>query len=359
MSGDHNNGGGGMSLEKSPGENDVDDQGHADDEDGFWMPANYSKRKLDSAADEDTAWQLVKRPWKPTEEQKSRSQKAADKKKEKDRMENGIDEDDDEEPGTTEAEEKFHYYWRLSNPKEYIRAGAVGKSWRAVRFYEKAKSFDELNDAKNAGLHWIVEARWKEVCGGKGSLRQALHIHRSDFVDTGKTFDDLKLEASETRSKFKVVSDLVTKWAEDKGLQLEAQKASTDPKLLEGLGNNGEQELPFQHKDGTFVDSRGSLDACPAYSTANGKHVDRMYVKLRSAQVDKFGVGGGVDPGRHDVFILKTKLDWLAGMTSEDDPIRDVVDASKEELGWQSDPRRQGFDMVRHFPPAEQRGAGR
>ncbi|KAM7219209.1 hypothetical protein V8F06_005378 [Rhypophila decipiens] len=347
--------------------------GDGEGEEGGWgLPANYTSLKLEAALQGESAWQLVKRPWEPTKEQKSKAQLADEKRKEKVRKERAAarakrggesdaeGEDDEEEPGTTTVEEKFHYYWRLSAPEPYKRAGAVGKRWRAVHFNSLAETIDELDKGE---LHWIVDARWQEECRKKNGSVKYIAVFDKYFAPTGRTFGDLKImewkhnKKRTRRLKWKELYELVTNyWYYDDNLQTAAQEAATGPDILaQSLPSApGNPVRPFQYEDGTFVDSRGSLEACPTSEDENGD-VHRLYIKLRSTHVKFLDTSGGlIDPGRDDVFILKTKMEKLARIVdkhgkAEEDPLLETIEARE----WTSDCRLQepkdGNSVVDHL----------
>lgn len=341
-----------------------------DPADNYYFPANLAALNLDDVISEQSAWLLVKRPWKPTDAQMTKDQiKARAKKEEKkaallkewesSKMQqrqqqqggnafSGTDffpDYEEEEPGANpnEEDDKFHYYWRLSNPGIYEEAGAVGNRWRAIRFdmaWTSQHVYDRQVFTGSGTLHWIKESNWK--IEQKTRIRKNVLIYKPDFSMTGRTLEDVKIAEKIGHSIVKknasdawdFLEELITKdWANDGALQDEAQLAATGDKLIENHGST--DPLPFRYKDGTFAISKGALDNLPTRNAST----DRLYVRLRSKTASTLEVSGGrLTFTRGDVFILKEKLDRLSDLKElELDPTRPQI----EQNTWGSDPRSQ------------------
>ena len=360
------------------------------------VPANYNTINVNNVLGQQSAWQCVKRPWKPTEDQLSPAQRAAKKKKEEEkkraaelvkqrreahrasgRVDDFIDDDEEGEPGDGDSqEEKFHYYWRLSAPRLYKGAGAVGTHWRAVQYVTDAekkalqrerqkalqrKKKNMLNGIQEEEpmpslqgtrpLGWVNEARWWHFCYNNAS-HKSIGIYTID-TDTGKfetnekdsiywpeEYEDQYKDLNTADLRAALVKYVNITLAENNGFQVEAQSKMTvkpttkKPDIEEEQDNATEVDLnlSFRFKDGAFAYSAGAVEAMPT---------EGIYVKLRRKHVKDLEVSGGLKfAPRGDTFVLKTTIDGLAGIRLEEELTAD------EGVQWNSDPRPQLIEEV-------------
>jgi hypothetical protein len=178
--------GGGHEIEKEEGTKSVIDKIPEEEEqvkkDDLKFPANYISISRPKGYGEQSVWQCVKRPWKPRDDQLTPSQLAAKKRAEKKRAtaeaerikqqqstgsasgaSGDVEEaEEDDEPGDDDGQDdKFHFYWRLSLPQVYTRAGAVGRRWRAVE-YPSPEPNTIQQEPRVFNVGWILESRLDE-----------------------------------------------------------------------------------------------------------------------------------------------------------------------------------------------------
>ncbi|KPM37506.1 hypothetical protein AK830_g9050 [Neonectria ditissima] len=304
-------------------------------------PANNYSLKLDEARGEQPIWQVVKR--RLNEEEKQRLVKEAEKKNKS----IGIEDDDSE----VSVPERFQYYWRLSAPKVYQSAGAIGKHWRPIRLILddqkreiSAGSLEELKE--NGTLHWIIEDRWQQQRRAKTLGKNKLAILDLNFQATGRFVEQILIDRDPGSSKPKGIKigefeELIEAW--DGNLALYAQQHATGDTLLEAHRKETLEDatkLPFRYPSGTFVDSRNSIEDLATTETRDHvDDVDRLYVKLLSARAKADVSGGYLGFDKSDVFVLKTAIDKLSGIAAEKDPTRFALETDDESQRWPPDTR--------------------
>ena len=367
---------------------------HIEDEDSFeglndWgVPANYNSLRLKNELGQESIWQCVKRPWTPTDAQLTPAQKDAKKKKERNpnklpgdpssvtgNTEFLLGDEDDVEPGD---DDKFHYYWRLSKSELYARAGAVGMHWRAIRYPQTkmTKLNSTQEDQSSIRVGWINQVRWSKFCEGRANSKSVvIHIiDNKSMVMTPEDISSIEIPVNANDKREALIKYVNVELAADKNLQKEAQELMTEDSMIKaemetaqsGLAHSSntagisifttdinndsnnnvppaDPDLPFRFTDGTFAYSCGAFAEAPTMETIDGEKVtDRLYVKLRRKDVKRLEVSGGLfNPVQGDTFILKTKLDELAGMVVERDPTMQALGATAEQAQWKSDSRDQ------------------
>lgn len=383
----------------------VDSMALEDDDLNDWsIPANYTSLKLESELGQQAAWQCVKRPWKPRDDQLTPGQKAARERKKrliekqamiadnlkKQQQANGPntadsvdDGEDEDEPGDDgEENDKFHYYWCLAVPKPYQRAGAVGIRWRPV-WYPNVPEEAQQDLYKSVG--WVNEAYWKSYVYGKQNAKTVviytLQTEAERLVpskdDISSLFSVYKCSFDQAEEKRNWLIHHVNKTlgTDDrllKAAQMLMTKSTISELEAQATSNFGQSSVntgaisifrprddapsvskfPFQFVDGTFAYTNGERLAkeTPTVEGSGDTMTARLYVKLRSKQVKLLQVAGGaIKTVYGDTFILKSKLDELAGVVIEPDPTNKTLTATNEGEQWKSDSRKQYSDEVSSY----------
>lgn len=325
-------------------------------------PANYSKIQLEEERGGQPVWQVVKRPLSKDEmdrlhdeAKKKQAKRVAELQAEKlaagvDAEEAAIVEEDEE----VYVPEKFHYYWRLSAPNAYEKAGAVGSHWRPILLSTEGSGQnmkikpEKLGVLETKGrLYWLKEARLQQKLteGTLGGTQSRLLIFDKEFNETALSVNEIKIineEAGTPREgkKYVITFDqflhLIKKWSANLDLVGRALRASTPTDLVAAQPQGGMQEedtIPFRYPSGAFVDSNKSLELAPT-TWRNPERV-RLYVKLRSVRAGFDSAGGIDDFTVDDIFIAKEVLEKMSGAAFELDPTR----AQLESNVWPADER--------------------
>jgi hypothetical protein len=343
------------------------------------FPANYASIALYDGYGKQSVWQCVKRPWNPRDDQLTPGQLAAKNAKKRAEEKRALaeagqttgasqddadDEEENEEPGEDDgSDDKSHFYWRLSTPEVYTRAGAVGHRWRAVEYPPSApNSIQEIPRVYK--ISWILETRFDDFRSGTGSNtnvviwqakngvmeRVKVNANSETFVNIGALYYPEKIDANlGTAEKRQKLAEYIMAMSKNSDFQKAAQKDLTDDDMVtaeeqaiqarnaNNANAHGTASLqPFEYKDGTFTYGKGALKDLEATNTTT----DRIYVKIRRKHVKLMAVGGGTfNATNGDIYILKKTLEELSGLNPvEDDPKRDILDGT---AGWSKDERKQ------------------